>query len=236
MTFKLKITSLLAGNLLLGCVFTTGVEAAPDKSCFQGITRALSELDTYSRKVSLIDGSEIINIHSYVHAMEANPRWQAFAQKIKEMRQLEAPKLNNKRNAYNAARIDPDYLGHAPGYGYARMKKDALTLEGRTVESAFNRFNPGQDYEMINDSGKIIITPKNKVIGQSYVEIRYDISGNYFRLQKGKYSGGKILKFASKDEQFIDWSGNIINTSGLRDNPKRFDELMKKSHWNAIRE
>lgn len=236
MTFNFNLALLIAGIFLLGLPANSG--ASPPNGvgpCYKGLAQALNELESNTRRVSLIDGSEIINIHAYVMALESNPRWRVLAEKIKELRSLEAPKLNNRRNLYNTAKIESEHA-KAPSYGYARMKKDALTLEGRTVDKAFDRFNPGQDFDVLNDGGKIVISPKNKVIGQDYVEIRYDFSGNYFRLQKGKFTGGKSLKFVSRDQQFIDWNGKIINTTGIQDNSQIFDELMKKSHWNAIRE
>ena len=162
MTSKLKILLLIAVILVGILPASSGAGPVAVGPCYQGFARALNDLERGTRRVSVIDGSEIINIHAYVNA----------------------PKLNKKRNSYNASR-------------YTRMKSHTLTLEGRTI--------------------------------------RYDFSGNYFRLQKGKFTGGISLKFISRDQQFIDWNGKIINTDGLEDNPQLLDELMKKSHWNAIR-
>jgi len=224
------------GTVLAALLFVTQVNAAgPNQHCLKVITTALAELQSFNRRVSQADGSEIVNIHVYVRAMEANPRWKRFADEITEARKITAPNLNNRRNAFNQAKMDPDFEGRAPDYGYSRMKSNAARQQGRSIEEAFNRFNPGQDYEVFRLGTKLVISPKNKIIGKTYVEIRYDFSGNYFRMHQGKFTGSKHLKFKSPGETYIDWDGNLIDTS-QRLEADKFEELMESSHWNAIRE
>lgn len=194
--------------------------AAP-RSC---LTNTLDLLTDYhsSPKASAADGSAIINIHNYMKGLEKNPKWKPLVDKIRDARKIQAPKLNAKRTTAE----------QAPGYGYERMKRDAHNLRGKTVEEAFEKFNVGAEYELVQEGAKIVITPKNKVLGQQYVEVLYDISGNYFRLQRGTYRGNKSLTFLADRQRYLDWEGNLINTENVRD-PEVFETLMHKSHWNA---
>jgi hypothetical protein len=199
--------------------------AAP-RTCLTNSLIALSDHKPFPKK-SLADGSDILNIHTYLEGVSQNPKWKRFADYVQKSRDDYAPKFGYKKKM---ALINDRRL---PAYGYDRMRRDAQNLPGKTLEAAFQKFNPGKDYELVQDGTKVIISPKNKVLGRDYVEIRYDISGNYFRLQRGKYLGERFLRFVSERKQFIDWEGNIINTEGKL-SPDKFQALMQKSHWNAL--
>jgi hypothetical protein len=199
--------------------------AAP-RTCLTNSLVALSEYKPFPKK-SMVDGSPILNVHTYIEGMAKKPKWQKFAEKIKQVREWYAPKMKDRRLR---GKLDP--RAKHVGYGYERMKKDAQNLVGKTVEEAFERFNPGKDFYFIADGTKVIISPKNKILGMEYVEVLYDVSGNYFRLQKGKHTGYKTLTFISEQQRYIDWEGALINTGNIRRD--QFEPLMHKAHWNAL--
>lgn len=183
-------------------------------------------------KISKVDGSPIYTSHAYIKRMKDHPKWKPFIEKIQEVRDDYAPRMQQRRADYQQNKDPAKPWIKAPGYGYERMRKDADKMIGKTVDEAFSKFNPGADFELIADGAKVIISPKNKVRGSDYVEVLYDVSGNYFRLQKGRFTGGRRLSFASEDLRYLDWDGGVINTE--RVSGKQFHELMEKSHWNAL--
>lgn len=208
-------------------ILISSLAIAAPQSCLTNSLLALIDYKPFPKN-SLVDGSPILNIHTYVDGISQKPRWKKFAEKIEEVREGYAPKMNERRLK---GKMDPS--GRPVGYGYERMKRDAQNLVGKTVEEAFDKFNPGKDFDLIADGTKIIISPKNKVVGSEYVEVLFDVSGNYFRLQKGKYKGYKLLSFISEDQRYIDWEGVLINTRNNR-RPEQFQPLMHRSHWNAL--
>jgi hypothetical protein len=215
-------------------LFFISFHASAAERC--GVTSSLRLIHDieHGPRFSRVDGTPVIRIHEFIRGIEKQPRWKPLAEKIKELREAYAPRLNERRNLYNSQRFDPDFKGRSPGYGYERMKESATKQPGKTIEEAFNKFHPGQEYVLKDEGSKIIITPKNKLLGKEYVEILYDVSGNYFRLQKGKHTGGEFLEFLGKNKRYTDWSGNIINTGNLKNDPQKFHELMDSSHWNAL--
>jgi hypothetical protein len=191
-----------------------------------------------SARVSQIDGNELVHMNSYLDQMAKKPRWQGFVDKIKTIRNREAPKLNNRRVASidkleEAKLVDPDAVRRFPDYGYSRIKADGLTTPVKSVEEAFEKFHPGQEFDLLDDGMKVIISPKNKVAGVEYVEIRYDVSGNYYRLQKGTFNGKKMVYLDKNHQMYTDWDGNMIDTRGMDYNSDAFIKLMQKTHWNA---
>lgn len=182
-------------------------------------------------KFSKVDGSQIFTPHEYMRGMANNPKWKPFADMIQKVRDEYAPRMAERRTNYQKNKETNPWL-KSPGYGYERMRQSADKMIGKTVQEAFGKFNPDAQYELISDGTKIIISPKNKVRGKDYVEVLYDVSGNYFRLQKGRYVGDKRLSFLSEKRRYLNWSGEVVNTEGARG--ENFHKLMDQTHWNAL--
>lgn len=217
--------------LFLGwCALSAPCSAVVD--CPLPHSKLRSELKKLAPRTSNFDGSKVVHIHDYVDVLEKDTKWRAFAHKIREFRNEQSVKLNAKRNLYNEQKDAPGFSGRAPATGYGRMKAGAVDQAGKSVEEAFSKFYPDQNYELISEGNKILISPERKVMGQWYVEIIYDVSGNYFRMQKGKYVGNKGLKVLSEPERYADWNGNTFNSRGL--SREEFKKKMNESHWNAV--
>lgn len=205
--------------------------------CIDDFTDALYEYKFQKHKISPVDGTPILTTSKYLKSMEQNTRWKRFIDEVKLKRSELAPTLNQKRNTYNAEKqLDPN-LRDVPT-GYRRMKDGSIRQAGHSIEEAFEKFNPGMDYDFVTEGPqKVVITPKNKVPGKTYVEIVYDISGNYFRMQKGIYrQGAEALEFISNGQRYIDWSGEIMKTTGaeIKNNKQLLRTRMDQSHFNAI--
>lgn len=178
-------------------------------------------------------GDDLVAANKYLDEISKNSKWKDFAEKVKNAREKMAKKLSVKKtNAVIQATENGESIKF-PAYGYSRTKTNGDLSTSKSLDETFEKFYPGQEYEVWEDGMKMVVSPKNKVSGQAYVEIRYDISGNYFRLQKGVFNGKK-MKFENYDNMYTDWDGNLIDFSKIDPTTKEFKELMNNTHWNAI--
>lgn len=205
--------------------------------CIDDFVDSLQEYKFQKRKTSKVDGSVILTTNKYIKSMENNTRWKRFIDEVKLKRSQLAPTLNDKRNEFNLLKKSDPALRDLPT-GYRRMQDASLRQAGHSIEEAFNKFNPGMDYDFVTEGAqKVVISPKNKIAGNTYVEIVYDISGNYYRMQKGVYRAETgSLEFISNGQRYIDWSGDIMKTTGaeVKNNQPLLRLRMDQSHFNAI--
>lgn len=153
-----------------------------------------------------------------------------FAKEYAQARTKLAQRTRQLRN--NAADIEAKRKVET---GRWRAKAAKENWPNTSLSKKVDEYFPDGNFNFVsNEAGKVFISPKNLVEGQSYKQIIYDTSGDYFRVEIGVVKNGKMKPANNWRRRYLGAHSEIPERPATGYTDTEWDDFLgKNTHFLA---